>query len=147
MTTNVTLHQGHDVAYFTRGQHRGGCAGAMSYYTAAGEPPGEWAGKGAVGLGLNGQVDPDVIERLYQESIGPGGELLVSAPSENLLYAVARILFGYKKPVDHYHDAKTIERQVGSIYAKLHVANRTQAIKRARVLGLAEDSGDRKTPS
>ena len=77
MSTNVTLHAGHDVAYFTRGQGRGGCAGAMSYYTAAGEPPGQWAGKGAATLGLSGQVDPDVIERLYQENIGPGGELLV----------------------------------------------------------------------
>jgi len=49
----------------------------MSYYTAAGEPPGQWAGKGAATLGLAGQVDPKVIERLYQENIGPGGELLV----------------------------------------------------------------------
>ena len=77
MSTNVTLHTGHDVAYFTRGQHRGGCAGAMSYYTAAGEPPGQWAGKAAAALGLTGTVDPDIIERLYQESVGPGGELLV----------------------------------------------------------------------
>ncbi len=77
MTTNVTLHAGHDVAYFTRGKGRGGCAGAMSYYTAAGEPPGEWAGKGAATLGLSGQVDADVIEQLYQENTGPGGELLV----------------------------------------------------------------------
>ena len=77
VSTNVTLHAGHDVAYFTRGQHRGGCAGAMSYYTAAGEPPGEWAGKGAAALGLSGMVDPDVIERLYQDNTGPGGELLV----------------------------------------------------------------------
>ena len=77
MTTNVTLHAGHDVAYFTRGQGRGGCAGAMSYYTAAGEPPGKWAGKGAAALGLSGHVDPDVIEQLYQENTGPGGELLV----------------------------------------------------------------------
>ena len=77
MSTNVTLHAGHDVAYFTRGQSRGGCAGAMSYYTAAGEPPGQWAGKGAAVLGLVGMVDPDVIERLYQENTGPGGELLV----------------------------------------------------------------------
>ena len=77
MSTNVTLHAGHDVAYFTSGQGRGGCAGAMSYYTAAGEPPGQWAGKGAAALGLTGQVDPAVIERLYQENIGPGGELLV----------------------------------------------------------------------
>ena len=76
MSTNVTLHAGHDVAYFTSGQHRGGCAGAMSYYTAAGEPPGQWAGKGTAGLGLSGQIDPDVIGPLYQENIGPGGELL-----------------------------------------------------------------------
>src|SRR5260370_14350147 len=50
----------------------------MSYYTAAGEPPGEWAGKGAAALGLTGQVDPAVIARLYQHNIGPGGELLVT---------------------------------------------------------------------
>ena len=80
MSTNVTLHAGHDVAYFTSGQRRGGCAGAMSYYTAAGEPPGQWAGKGAATLGLSGQVDPDVIGRLYQHGIGPGGELLVKPP-------------------------------------------------------------------
>jgi conjugative relaxase-like TrwC/TraI family protein len=77
VSTNVTLHSGHDVAYFTSGQHRGGCAGAMSYYTAEGEPPGQWAGTGAATLGLRGQVGPDVIGRLYQHGIGPGGELLV----------------------------------------------------------------------
>jgi hypothetical protein len=49
----------------------------MSYYTAAGEPPGQWAGKGAAALGLTGRVDPAVIARLYQHNIGPGGELLV----------------------------------------------------------------------
>ncbi len=77
MSANVTLHAGHDVAYFTSGQGRGGCAGAMSYYTAAGEPPGQWAGKGAAALGLSGEVDADVIGRLYQHKIGPGGEQLV----------------------------------------------------------------------
>ena len=77
MSTNVTLHAGHDVAYFTSGQHRGGCAGVMSYYSAAGEPPGQWAGTGAAALGLRGQVNPDVIGRLYQYGIGPGGDLLV----------------------------------------------------------------------
>jgi hypothetical protein len=78
VSTNVTLHAGHDVAYFTSGQGHGGCAGAMSYYTAAGEPPGQWAGKGAATLGLRGQVDPGVIGCLYQHNIGPGGELLAS---------------------------------------------------------------------
>ena len=97
MSTNVTLHAGHDVAYFTSGQGRGGCAGAMSYYTAAGEPPGEWAGKGAAALGLSGQVDPNVIGRLYQHNIGPGGELLVKprqskAAAEQEQVAVAAYL-------------------------------------------------------
>ena len=73
----MTLHAGYDVAYFTSGQGSGGCAGAMSYYTAAGEPPGQWAGKGVAALGLSGQVNPGVIGRLYQHNIGPGGELLV----------------------------------------------------------------------
>ena len=76
MTAILTLHKGHDVAYFTRGQGGGGCTGAMSYYTAAGEPPGQWAGKAAAALGLTGQVDPGVIERLYQHNIGPNGEVL-----------------------------------------------------------------------
>jgi conjugative relaxase-like TrwC/TraI family protein len=78
VTTITTLHAGHDVAYLTSGQHAGGCVGAMSYYTASGEPPGRWAGKGAAVLGLTGQVDPAVIARLYQHNIGPGGELLVT---------------------------------------------------------------------
>ena len=100
MSTNVTLHAGHDVAYFTRGQGRGGCAGAMSYYTAAGEPPGEWAGKGAAVLGLGGRVDPDVIEHLCQENIGPGGELLVKRrqakkAQEREAAAVAAYLAGH----------------------------------------------------
>ena len=77
MSTNVTLHAGNDVAYFTAGQGRGGCAGAMCYYAADGEPPGKWAGKGAAALGLTGRVDPSVIGRLYQHDIGPGGELLI----------------------------------------------------------------------
>jgi hypothetical protein len=77
VTTITTLHAGHDVAYLTSGQHAGGCVGAMSYYTASGEPPGQWAGKGAAALGLTGQVDPAVIARLYQHNIGPSGELLV----------------------------------------------------------------------
>ena len=46
----------------------------MSYYTASGEPPGQWAGKGASALALSGQVDPAVIGRLNQHDIGPGGE-------------------------------------------------------------------------
>jgi TrwC relaxase/AAA domain len=77
VTTLTTIHAGHDVAYLTAGQHAGACVGAMSYYTASGEPPGQWAGRGAAALGLSGQVDPAVIGRLYQHGIGPCGEVLI----------------------------------------------------------------------
>jgi conjugative relaxase-like TrwC/TraI family protein len=49
----------------------------MAYYTdAAGEPPGQWAGKGAERLGLSGAVDPGVIYRLFHKDITPDGERL-----------------------------------------------------------------------
>jgi TrwC relaxase/AAA domain len=97
VTTLTTIHAGHDVTYLTAGHHAGGCAGTMSYYTASGEPPGRWAGRGAAALGLSGQVDPAVIGRLYQHGIGPGGELLITprpspAASEREQTAVAAYL-------------------------------------------------------
>src|SRR5215472_7192664 len=76
MTTMVSLRRGHDVRYFTNHGGAGGCAGAMAYYTKAGEPPGQWAGRGAVRLGLTGQVDPQVLDRLFMDNFGPDGEVL-----------------------------------------------------------------------
>ena len=76
MTTIATLHAGHDVRYLTSGDAHGGNAGAMRYYTRGGEPPGQWAGKGAAALGLSGAVDDKVMDRLYMEGVGPNGELL-----------------------------------------------------------------------
>jgi hypothetical protein len=79
VTAMTTIHRGHDVAYLTGGQHDGGgCAGAMAYYTASGEPPGVWAGKGAAKLGLSGEVDATVIGRLYMKGITEDGEILAS---------------------------------------------------------------------
>lgn len=43
MTTMVSLRRGHDVRYFANHGRAGGCAGAMAYYTKAGEPPGQGA--------------------------------------------------------------------------------------------------------
>ena len=80
MTTLTSLHSGHDVAYFLREREAGGCVGAMSYYTASGEPPGVWAGTGAERLGLTGKVDPRVIEALYMKGVGPDGQRLRPPP-------------------------------------------------------------------
>ena len=53
--------------------------------------------EGRRGARAERQVDPDVIERLYQENIGPGGELLVKrrqskAAAEREAAAVAAYL-------------------------------------------------------
>ena len=101
MTTVTTLHAGHDVTYLTAGQHAGGCAGTMSYYTAAGEPPGQWTGNGAASLGLTGQVDPAVIARLYQHNVGPSGELLVTRRQSKAAGGLARRLaIGHRDGAD-----------------------------------------------
>ena len=71
----LSLHTGYDTAYLTDAVGDG--QGADYYTGAAGEPPGYWQGAGAAALGLNGQVDSDVMRALYHEDIGPDGEVLV----------------------------------------------------------------------
>jgi AAA domain/TrwC relaxase len=67
----LSLSTGYDTGYLTD------AVGGSDYYTgAAGEPPGYWQGKGAAALGLEGQVDPEVMKRLYHEDVGPDGQVL-----------------------------------------------------------------------
>jgi conjugative relaxase-like TrwC/TraI family protein len=68
----VTLATGFDVDYYLDQ------VGADYYLTAAGEPPGIWAGQGAGALGLRGQVGGDkasagVMRALFHYGTGPGG--------------------------------------------------------------------------
>lgn len=88
----VTLKAGNDVAYYTRGQCHGGCVGAVAYYTAGGDPPGQWGGRAAERMGLTGQVDPEVFRRLYQDRVGPGGERLMKRRQGNDEAAVEKFL-------------------------------------------------------
>jgi SAM-dependent methyltransferase len=51
------------------------------------------------------------LDRLAVEMkrlLAPGGELLVSAPSENRFYRMGRKLVGYTKPWDHHYDGRYI---------------------------------------
>jgi conjugative relaxase-like TrwC/TraI family protein len=68
----VTVATGFDVDYYLDQ------VGADYYLTAAGEPPGVWAGKGAETLGLHGQVGGDkasakTMRALFHYGIGPDG--------------------------------------------------------------------------
>lgn len=57
------------------------------------------------------------LERLAMEMkrlLAPGGELLVTAPSENRFYELGRRLVGYSKPWDHHYDGEFIINAVGS---------------------------------
>ena len=68
----VTVATGFDVDYYLDQ------VGVDYYLTAAGEPPGIWAGKGAEALGLRGQVGGDkasavTMRALFHYGIGPDG--------------------------------------------------------------------------
>jgi SAM-dependent methyltransferase len=75
-------------------------------------------------------VAADVLEHLpdfhpivheFARILNKNGELLVSAPSENALYALARVLFGYKKPLDHYHDPDQIQNGISATLSPTHL--------------------------
>jgi ubiquinone/menaquinone biosynthesis C-methylase UbiE len=71
--------------------------------------------------GFDTIVAADVLEHIvdlpplvteFRRLLKPGGELLVSAPSENQFYELGRRVFGYTKPEDHYHAAPYVEQTV-----------------------------------
>ena len=73
MTANTSVHKGRDPRYLTAGAD-GGHVGGTRYYTeAAGERPGRWAGRAPATLGLAGDVDPDQMQALYMDRVGPDG--------------------------------------------------------------------------
>ncbi|MDN5855331.1 MAG: relaxase domain-containing protein, partial [Actinomycetia bacterium] len=60
----LSIATGHSVRYLTDAVAKG----RENYYTgavAAGEPPGRWYGAGAAALGLEGEVDADLMEAIY----------------------------------------------------------------------------------
>ncbi len=66
----LSIATGHSVRYLTDAVAKG----RENYYTgavAAGEPPGRWYGAGAEALGLDGEVDPRIMEALYSHLRDP----------------------------------------------------------------------------
>jgi SAM-dependent methyltransferase len=58
-------------------------------------------------------VDLEALAGELRRVLAPGGELLVSCPSENHFYEVGRKVFRYVKPADHLHSATEVERMLG----------------------------------
>ena len=69
----LSLHAGYDIAYLTDAVGQGGAEYYLSAAGPGGEPPGFWAGKGAAGLGLAGEVDARVMRALYHHDVAPDG--------------------------------------------------------------------------
>jgi 2-polyprenyl-3-methyl-5-hydroxy-6-metoxy-1,4-benzoquinol methylase len=57
-------------------------------------------------------LDLEALVGEFHRLLKPGGELLVSAPSENRFYEFGRKVFGYTKPDDHYHAASYVEEVI-----------------------------------
>jgi len=66
-------------------------------------------------------VAADVLEHIsdlaplvteFRRLLTPGGELLISAPSENRFYDLGRRVFRYTKPDDHYHESAYVDETI-----------------------------------
>lgn len=83
MTVHV-LHAGDGYDYLTRQvaaadvQLRAG-DGLADYYTASGEPPGVWMGRGVAGLGVSGLVREDQMAALFGEGLHPEADAMIAA--------------------------------------------------------------------
>ncbi len=124
----------------------------MRYYTASGEPAGQWAGKGAAALGLSGTVDAKVMDRLYMQHVGPDGELLTRprgkaaaedddqaaaafravhpfASEVEVAEAVAKARGGARVSVPYYDLTVSAAKSVSVLHASLKIAAQ-EAFKR-----------------
>ena len=83
MMTLHVLHAGDGYTYLTRqvasgdGRRLRGDA-LTDYYTAAGNPPGRWVGRGMSGMGVEGQVSERQMQALFGRGLHPNTEVLLT---------------------------------------------------------------------
>src|SRR5271157_904226 len=133
----------------------------MRYYTASGEPPGQWAGKGAASLGLSGEVDAEVMDRLYMQQVGPSGELLMRrrmqrdqdqaeaafrvahpfASETEVAEAVAKSRGSKRVSVPYYDLTVSASKSISVLHASLKIAAQ-EAFKRGDLVAAGELSAE-----
>jgi TrwC relaxase len=74
VTGRLKIIRVHDVDYYLSKAGRGMAHYYLTPASEGYEPPGVWVGTGAADLGLRGLVEPEVMKRLYERGIGPGGK-------------------------------------------------------------------------
>ena len=95
----LSIATGHSTTYLT--DQVG--AGMESYYTGAvgaGEPPGKWWGKGAAALGLEGDVDADVMAGVYGSFLNPLDERFADGRRHRVLSANQRLVGAGVRPLE-----------------------------------------------
>ena len=136
---------GYDVRYLTSGDAHGGNAGAMRYYTASGEPPGQWAGKGAAALGLaggggrrgdgaalhaacragRGDVDPAAGQAAAADDDRVAAAFRAAHPFASgveVAEAVARARGGARVAVPYYDLTVSAAKSISVLHASLKIA-------------------------
>lgn len=59
-----------------------------------------------------------VMDYIYA-ALKPQGNLLLSVPTENTLYRIGRLIFGFQNPEDHYHNSREIVSFISNSKFKL----------------------------
>ena len=76
------LSAGDGYEYYTsctaRGDHQGRDQELGDYYLESGTPPGQWMGRGAAALGIEGEVTEAQMKALYGEGLHPDADRLIA---------------------------------------------------------------------
>lgn len=76
------LSAGDGYEYYTsctaRGDHQGRDQELGDYYLESGTPPGQWMGRGAAALGIEGEVTHHQMKALYGEGLHPDADRLIA---------------------------------------------------------------------
>ncbi|MFJ8744110.1 MobF family relaxase [Embleya sp. NPDC127516] len=79
----LTISAGSDHRYLTDQVGRGAEHYYLKAIEVAGEPPGVWLGAGAAAFGLRGEVDAEVMGKLYGDMVDPRTGAPLGAPPRN----------------------------------------------------------------
>ena len=140
--TIAKITAGDGYTYLTRHVAHGdaetsGARDAAAYYTAQGNPPGVWIGRGALLLGLaGGEVTEEQMKALFGLGEHPDGEEIIAA------YLKARVRAGMsEEQLERVRDEAIASARLGRAFPAYRPLEKFDARVQARLMVIREETG------
>src|ERR1700731_1974160 len=135
--TYLTRHTAHGDADLAREADAGRETDAAGYYTAQGNPPGRWTGRGAPLLGLTGrEVTEEQMRALFGHGEHPDSEAIIAA------YLTANVRAGMTGPqLETARDGAIAAARLGTPFPAYEPLEKFDARVGARLSVIREETG------